>query len=392
MKVVILHQHFRDPGTGGAIRSYYLARALVDRGIKTVVITAHNDRATCVRNVAGIEVTYLPVPYDNRFGFWRRVLSFNRYMNKAVRAMSAHRDADLVYAISTPLTAGLAARRIRLKYSIPYIFEVGDLWPEAPIQMGVIRNPILKKALFWMEESIYRNALSIVALSEPIRKAVAAKAPDKSIHVVPNMADTDFFRFTDKEAELEEKFGVKGKFVVSYIGALGMANDLSLLLDCAAASLEANLPIAFFICGEGATRDDLIHDARRRQLQNVTFIPLQEKEGVRTLLNVTDANFISYRPVEVLETGCPNKYFDGLAAGKITIVNFGGWISEEIKKYKCGFRVDPLNPVDFTEKMKPFLADRSLVESYQKAARLLAETTYAREVLSDQFARVITAS
>ncbi|MFZ6010103.1 MAG: glycosyltransferase WbuB, partial [Bacteroidota bacterium] len=80
MKVLILHQHFNTPQKGGAIRSYYLAKALISEGMKVIVITAHNQNQYRNENVEGIDVHYLPVSYDNRFGFYKRSSSFLRYV------------------------------------------------------------------------------------------------------------------------------------------------------------------------------------------------------------------------------------------------------------------------------------------------------------------------
>ncbi len=162
MKVVILHQHFNTPEKGGAIRSYYLSRALVERGIQVVVVTAHKEKTYTQTNVEGIEVHSLPVPYDNKFGFLDRGISFLRFTWKSVMLMNRFRDANICYAISAPLTVGLAAIWIKKKYKIPFIFEVGDLWPDAPIQMGLIRNYFLRRFLFALERSIYGNANSLL--------------------------------------------------------------------------------------------------------------------------------------------------------------------------------------------------------------------------------------
>lgn len=387
-KVLIVHQHFKTPLGGGAIRSYYLAKALVARGIRTVAITAHNDDAQKVANVEGVEVSYLPIPYDNRFGFYRRLLSFYNFARAAVAAAANHSDADLVYAISTPLTTGIAARAIQSRFKIPYIFEVGDLWPDAPIGMGIIRNALLKSLLFRLEHAIYADASAIVALSNSIRDHIDQKLPGKVVHVVPNMADTEFFRPTKKDSALEEKFGSTGKFVVSYIGALGVANGLRHFLQCAAASQEEGLPIHFLMCGAGAMERELKAYAQELELANLSFLPFQNRNGVRDVMNVTDANFISYLPVQILETGSPNKYFDGLAAGKLTVVNFGGWIRSEIENERCGIFANPTDGRDFVRKIRPFL-QRDLLDIFGKNARALAERKYSRADLSSQYADLL---
>ena len=193
MKVLILHQYFNTPASGGALRSYYLATALVQKGIETKIITTHNHPDRKTEFVEGVEVHYLPIPYDNRFGFVKRVSSFLRFVGSIVKEARQFKDADVCYAISTPLTIGLAAIWIKNRYKIPYLFEVGDLWPEAPVQLGVIKNPLLKSILYKLEQSIYKRAEEIVALSEAIKSEIEKKVTGKQIHVIPNMADTDYY-------------------------------------------------------------------------------------------------------------------------------------------------------------------------------------------------------
>lgn len=389
MKVLILHQHFKTPRGGGAIRSYYLARALADKGMQTVVITGHSEDGYRKENVDGIEVHYLPVPYDNRFGFNRRIYSFFQFVIKAPRVAALHKDAKICYAISTPLTTGLAAILIRRKYGIRYIFEVGDLWPDAPIQMEFIRKGWLQRLAYWMEAAIYKRADAVVALSPAIRDVLEKKVSGKTIHMIPNMADTDFFRPEEKRLSLEEKFDVRGKFVVSYIGAMGVANGLSYLLDCAKACQHEGLPLHFLLCGDGAMLGELKNSAQKSKLRNLTFIPFQNRDGVAEIMNVTDAIFICYQPVNILETGSPNKYFDGLAAGKLAIINFGGWIKKEVEQEGCGVYVSPEQPNDIVQKIAPFINDAALLKLHQRAARRLAETKYSRQILGNKFFDII---
>jgi glycosyltransferase involved in cell wall biosynthesis len=388
VKVLLLHQHFNTPETGGALRSYYLAKALADAGIGVIVIAAGNSPQTIKKRVDGVEVYYLPVAYDNRFGFAARVWAFAKYVWGVVRLYSALGNFDFCYAISTPLTVGFAARWIKMFRSIPYFFEVGDLWPEAPIQMGFISNPVFKKALYQLEKSIYQSAHAIVALSPAILSAIEKKVTEKKIHLIPNMADCDFFLPEAKDPELETKYGVKNKFVVSYIGAVGLANGLDYFLECANLSRKADLPIHFFICGDGALLERLKLNARQLDLHNLTFTGFTNRAGVKELLNVTDAAFICYKPVPVLETGSPNKYFDGLASGKLIIINFGGWIKTEMEEYECGIFVDPKHPTDFIKKITPFLSDREKLKKFQTNARGLAERRYSRRALSEEFLKI----
>jgi glycosyltransferase involved in cell wall biosynthesis len=390
VKVLILHQHFNTPQKGGAIRSYYLAQALRTRNITPIVITAHGERVYRVEYVDGIEIHYLPIAYNNRFGFYKRGIAFIRYAVGALRLMRRMPKVDLCYAISVPLTVGLAAVWIKRRYSIPFDFEVGDLWPDAPVQLGFIQSPILRNSLYKLEKRIYHQARNIVALSPMIQQAIERKIPGKKVSMIPNMADTEFYFPEPKDEQLVRKFNVEGKFVVSYVGAIGYANGLDYFLECARSSGRAGLNIQFLLCGDGALVDHLKSAAKQLQLKNLSFIPFQNRDGVRDVLNITDANFICYRPVSILETGSPNKYFDGLAAGKLIVINFGGWIREEMEARHCGIYTDPRNPVEFADKIAPFVADRNLLLQYQKNARKLAEERYSRSALSQRFLSVIT--
>jgi len=388
VKILILHQHFNTPEKGGAIRSYYLAKALVDKGMMVVVITAHNEKQYKKEITEGIEVHYLPVAYDNRFGFAARSWSFLKYVKGVIGLANQFKDFNYCYAISVPLTVGLAAMWIKLRYKIPYFFEVGDLWPDAPVQMGFIKNYVFAHLLYKLERRIYQSAQSIVALSPSIQFAIENKVHNKKVHLIPNMADCEFYRPEPKQNQLVQQFGVYGKFVISYIGAVGVANGLDYFLECANAARKAQLPVHFFICGDGALVDRLKKNAQQLSLANLTFLDFTNRKGVQELLNVTDAAFICYKQVPILETGSPNKFFDGLAAGKLIIINFGGWIREEIEENQCGFYCNPQQPTDFVRKISPFLHEQELLSRYQVAARQLAEKKYSRKQLSEVFAEI----
>jgi UDP-N-acetylglucosamine:LPS N-acetylglucosamine transferase len=203
MKVLILHQYFNTPETGGPLRSYYLAKALVEKGITAAVITTHNGNDFRKEMIEGIEVHYLPIPYSNSFGFFKRVTSFLNFVFSIVREAGQFKDYNVCYAISTPLTIGLAAIWIKWRYKIQFIFEVGDLWPEAPIQIGIIKNPVLKAILYRLEKSIYKRAnIDSGFIRTDKRRLFNQKVPGKQIDVISNMADVEYYKPSDKDPEI----------------------------------------------------------------------------------------------------------------------------------------------------------------------------------------------
>jgi len=390
MKILYIHQYFRTPEEGGAIRSYYLAKGLVEEGIEVEMITAHNEPAALTRIIDGIKVHYLPVYYDNSQGFLKRAYAFFKFMRMTRKKAREINNIDLCYATSTPLTIGLSALKIKQDQNIPYFFEVRDLWPEAPVQMGVIKNKYLKNYLKKLEKQVYRNATKIVALSPGIKEQIESEELNKPVTVIPNMSDVEFFVPEEKKPELEDLFRVEGKFVVSYFGAIGLSNHLEYLLAAANESLKAKLPVQFFIIGMGGQLERLKYLVKHFGLTNIRFLPFQSKFNLKRVLNVTDAAYVSFARKPILETNSPNKFFDALASGKLIITNTKGWVKDIVEEAPCGFYYDPDRPHEFIDRLMPFINDATQLSDSQVKAREVAETQFAKSAQIDKLMKLIS--
>ncbi len=385
MHILIIHQYFLTPETGGAIRSYYLAKGLSHHGHKISVITSGNHRRNEVKNIDDIEVHHLPVSYHNRFSKQQRIVSFVRYAWYCILKAPKIRNVDLVYVISSPLTVGFTALWLKFFYSKPYVFEVGDLWPRAPIEFGVIKNPLIKKWLYSFEKKVYKSASKIVALSLPIKDYILNKVPQAEIAVIPNMANINFY----KPVSCNYSTDKNNPFIISYFGAISEANYLEDII-----TLAEHLPkennIIFQIMGEGKDAEKIKKMAKDKGLENVIFYPFGNRDEVVEKMNTSQAIIITYKDLAVLATGSPNKLFDGLAAGKLIIINFKGWTKELIENNKCGFHYQLGDADDFNRKIKPFLTDRDLLKEYQKNSRKLAEEEFPKERLISKLEKFIT--
>ncbi|MGB3587943.1 MAG: glycosyltransferase family 4 protein [Tunicatimonas sp.] len=380
MHVLYIHQYFKTPEEGGAIRSYYLAKGLVDAGHKVTVLTSHNELVYKKMLVDGIFVHYLPVPYTQSFSARKRIQAFLWFAWYACRKASLFKNVDRVYATSTPLTVGLIAGYYRRRYRIPFLFEVRDLWPEAPIQMGLFRNRWLQQYLRLWEKRIYQQAQALVALSPDIERHIRRIVPHKPIHLIPNMADCQFFRKSERNIYHEVQFGVENKFVVTYFGAIGRVNQLAYLLDAAeACQRKGLLEVQFLIVGQGSELPYIKKSVEERNISNVTFVDHQNKYGLLSVLNITDAVYISFANHPILQSGSPNKFFDALAAGKMCITNTSGWIAQLIENNHCGIYASPQHPDKLVSQLAPFVTDRTLLEVCQNNARDLAEREFSRE-------------
>ncbi|WP_420580126.1 glycosyltransferase family 4 protein [Reichenbachiella sp.] len=378
MRVLYIHQYFRRPEEGGSLRSYYLAKELVDNGFSVTMITAHNQKHRARKLVEGIDVIYLPVAYSNEMNFSTRSKAFIKFMILATKESFSHRKIDLCYVMTTPLSTGVVALFNKFLFGRPYIFEVGDLWPTVPIEMGLLEARWKQKLLTWLEGVFYRHARGLVGLSESISNHLQLIAPNIPVQTVTNVSDCVRFEFVSKKDNWIEKYDVKDQFVISYTGTFGLANDLSHWVNFAKAVQQ--LPIKFLMVGEGAEKKMVEKQARDLELTNIQFYEPMNKSQILEVINISDAMIISFASFKSLHTGSPNKFFDALAAGKLVVTNFDGWIGELIESESCGFVANSAE--DFARKIPPFLRQTDLLKTCQENSRRLAEERFDLKIQS----------
>jgi len=377
MHILYIHQLFKTPQEGGGIRSWYLARALVEAGHTVEMISSHNEK-TGVEVIDGIRVHYCRIPYDNSYGFIKRLWAYGLFVLKARRIARQIGKADLAYVMTTPLTTGFIATWIKRRLGIPYYFEVGDLWPDVPVEMGVIRNAILKKWLYKKEKQFYDQAKKVIALSPGIQANIQAKT-NTPVGMIPNMADTVFFKPTFRENEITNENPLK----ILYCGAHGRANQLEFLIEAARAA--QSLPVHFTLMGAGSEKGRIMTLAK--ELSNVTFLPHGSKEEVRDVMAAHDAMFISFQNLPTLHTGSPNKFFDALASGKMIVSNLGGWTAELISTHELGFAYNPRDTEAFIQQLSAHLNKEAVLNAQQRAHEL--SETFSLKNLNAQFLAAI---
>jgi glycosyltransferase involved in cell wall biosynthesis len=360
-----LHQYFRKPDEAGSHRSWYIAEALCRAGHQVHLLTqGESNFSEEIR--PHLWVHYLAGKYKQSMGFWQRVFSFVHFVWKAIKKAKKI-PFEKIYATSTPLSIGLVALWLKKKYKKNYIFEVRDLWPQVPVELGILKNPFLKVISYFLEKKIYQNAEKIVALSPAMQSYIQKIVPQKEVLCVPNMADCSQFEL--------QKQKLNTTFTLLYAGSIGFANGLERVIAWAERCTWAE----FWIAGEGAKLDFIKNLVQKKQIQNVKFFPKQPKHQLKKLFAEADAVLISFADYKILETCSPNKFFDGLAAGKICITNTAGWIKDLIEENKCGFYANTAQ--EFEEKLKIITQNLQMQKSMQANARKLAETQFDKNRL-----------
>src|SRR5690554_339293 len=195
----------------GGTRSYEMARRMVAAGHEVHMVTSirnndSNQKSWLSTDEAGINVHWYPVPYSNHMSFLQRIKAFFAFAF-AAQKKAASLQGDVVFATSTPLTIALPAVFTARKLKVPMVFEVRDLWPEMPIAMGALKNPLLQWTAKKLEHWAYQNSAAVVALSPGMKEGVVkAGYPANRVAVIPNSSDNLEFR---QDSETAKQFRSK---------------------------------------------------------------------------------------------------------------------------------------------------------------------------------------
>ncbi|MEU4692547.1 glycosyltransferase family 4 protein [Actinoplanes sp. NPDC023714] len=399
MHIVYIHQYYCNPAMAGGIRSYEQARRLVARGHTVDVITTDitpGDRALGwkVTEDDGVRVHWFRVPYSNNMSYARRLRAFGEFMVLAA-AKAARLKADLVFATSTPLTVavpGVIAAKLR---RAPFVFEVRDLWPEVPIEMGALRNPVARGLAGALADFAYRNAAEVIALSPGMAAGVTARRPRTRTTVIPNAADIDLFRVGSREiADFRARHDWLGdRPLIVYTGALGAVNGVEYLVRAAARMHELDPDIRVLIVGHGKEWEPTKDLAARLKLGGVVHMwEKVPKSELPVILGAATMSTSFVRPIRGLWDNSANKFFDALAASRPIAINYGGWQADLLRETGAGLVLDPENHEEAASLLVRHLRDELWLKRAREAAHRLAVERFSRDLLFDDFERVLTRS
>lgn len=396
MRIIYLHQYFNTPDMAGATRSYEMARRLVSAGHEVRMVTTwrepSRERGWLITHEAGIEVHWLPVEYSNKQTYSQRIRAFLRFATAAARR-AASLPGDVVFATSTPLTIALpglyAARRRR----VPMVFEIRDLWPEVPIAVGALRNPVGIWLARRLAKTAYRHSVSIIALAPGMKAAICANGvdPDK-VTVIPNGCDFDLFSREHAQPIRMPRDQPEIRAVV-YAGTMGLANGIEYIPRLAAElrRLAGQDPARFFLIGDGSHRERAERLAESLGVRGsaVVFLGVLPKRETARWVAAADASIMTYDGPEIMfRDSVSNKFFDALAAGKPVLANFSGFSTQTATAAGAGFILSR-DPREAAKALLPILADRCRLRAAGESAIQLARERFSRDALATQLEAVL---
>jgi len=320
--------------------------------------------------------------YSNAHGFAKRTMVFLKFAF-ASTGIALTSSYDVVFATTTPLTAGIPgifARWLRRK---PFVFEVRDLWPELPREMGVITNPLVLGAMSALEWMSYRSAHRCIALSPGIKAGIARRGvAEDRIEMVPNGCDLELFEAGKAEAWRPE--GVtKSDLLAVFTGTHGRANGLDAVLDAAAVmKARERGGIKLVLVGNGKLKPELLARKEAEGLDNVIFHDQIPKHKIAGLLACADIGMQCLANLPAFYYGTsPNKFFDYIAAGLPVLNNYPGWLAQLITDNDCGYAVPPDDAEAFADALEAAAADRKALARKGQAALALARDDFDRNKL-----------
>jgi len=408
MRVLMLAHNYLPMMNSAARISSELAADLRKAGHEVTVLTERPNRylatgdgnGQCdirnreiIQGVTVVRVRRLPLPKG--IPFFRageQLLSYVQY-TRAARHLPRQ---DAVFAYSPPLPLALAALRVARRWNARTIVNVQDLYPQAAVDLGLLKSPVLIRLARRMERAVYSGADAITVHSDGNRLHVAGHvaAPDK-VHTVPNWIDLDKLRPCqqgDGQSSLRERHGFGQDFIVSYAGAMGFAQGTEAIIKAAAIVAQKAPSIRFVLAGEGVALPALQKLVRTEGITNVTFLPhLPEHEYIE-LLQSSDASLVTLSPALATPV-VPAKLPCIMAVGRPAICSTSPQSADVrriLDEAQCGLWVDASGSAhDLVDAVLRLSENRQEASRMGANGRAYAERHYRRDMCTNIYCRLL---
>ncbi len=403
MRILFLSHYFPPEGNAPASRVYELAKRWVAAGHAVQVITGvpnvpngvvyegYRNKLKQTEYMDGIQVTRVWTHIAPNRGTVRRTLNYLSYFVNALLIGCLVRRPDVVIATSPQFFCGWAGAVLAKIRRLPFILEIRDIWPASIVAVGAMRENLPVHFLQGLERNMYALADHIVTVGECYSEALRDRGvPSGKISVVMNGVDPEVFRPQSPDSDLKRQLGLNHEFVCSYLGTVGMACGLDVVLR-AARLLEQRRrgDIHFLIVGDGAARGELQTQADQMRLANVTFTGLQPKAMIPKYLSITDACLIHLRHSEVFERVMPSKIFEAAGMAKPVIIGVRGFARQFVLNAGAGLAVEPENEQELMDAALRLADDPDLCRTCGESGFLHVTTYYTRDRLAEEYLGVI---
>jgi glycosyltransferase involved in cell wall biosynthesis len=404
LRILVVHQFYRQPGEQGASRFNEFARLWARAGSDVTVVAGTVNYATG-KAAAKYRWRWITREKDGNVTVWRcrvpesygksylgRMWAFFAFTLSASTAVLRCGRPDVVIATSPPLVAVIPGWLAAVRHRAKLIFEIRDLWPESAVTTGVLRKKAaLTRLLYALERWACRRADKVTVLTPAFREDLLRRglaAADKIVFV-PNGADLGRFSPAPPDPVLREALGWGGRFVVLYSGAHGRANAVGQLVDVAVL-LKDRPDILIAMVGDGPERKHQEQRARAFELTNIVFNGSQPKERMPAIVNACDVGAAVLQNNPTFRTVYPNKIFDYMACGKPTLLAIDGVARELVcDRAQAGVFAEPENARAIADAIRKLASDAALRAEMGRRGRAWVEANASREGLAQLYAGIM---
>ncbi len=402
MRIVVI-SHFFPPEIGApSARLYEMARHWVELGNEVHVVTCFPNHPTGVipneykgmkymhEVMDGIHVHRNYVYATPNKGFIKKTLGHISFMFSSILlSMRKIKKPDVIITSSPTFFSIFSGYWYSLRKKAPFVLEIRDLWPAAMIELGVMKKGLITNILEKVELFFYRKSKRLIMVTKSFKENVINRGIDSNkVHVITNGVNQDFFYPKEKSEKIINNYGLKDKFVISYVGAHGISQNLSTILKVAKA-LDKEQGIQFLFIGEGAEKDKLKQIASEQEINNVTFIDAQPKEKIPEIYNTSDISLIPLKNIELFKTFIPSKMFEIMACGVPIVASLEGEAADILNESQAAEVVNPDNPEEIMQAILKLKNDKVLLERLKNNGPAFVEKNYSRRNLAEQYLNII---
>lgn len=391
MRILFLTENFPPESNAAASRVYERALYWIKWGHAVTVLTCapnfpegkvfpgYRNAWYQTEDMEGIKVVRVKTFIARNQGVVLRTFDFLSFMTAAVIAGLFQNRPDVVVATSPQFFAAVGGWILSAVRRLPFVFELGDLWPASIKAVGAMKGGVLLRMVEKLELFLYRKAEAVVALTASFKESLVSRGiPAKKIAVVINGVDLSRYAPSGKDPALAQTWGLKDAFVVGYVGTHGMAHALENVLD-AATLLREEQGIRFMFVGTGAARQPLMAKAQAKGLSNVIFIPRQAKESMSAYWSLCDVALIHLKNDPAFSEVIPSKIFEAMGMGlPLLLAAPKGEASAIVERERAGMWVPAEQPKRLVEAVCLLARDHEQLSKFAAASQAAAPR-YSRE-------------
>jgi glycosyltransferase involved in cell wall biosynthesis len=393
MKIVYFYQYFTTPKGSYGTRVYEFTSEWVKKGYEVEVVTSLYSKSDLkaekfieqqIHN--GVKVRVLNVKVDNKQSFVMRIWSFIAYaILSSYYALTL--KCDIVVASSGPITVGLPGLLAKYIRGKKLVFEVRDLWPEGAIELGIIKNPVIKSLSYWFEKKCYKASSLIVSLSPGMQSYIEKNHGHKNVISVTNSANIDLFStpavFNPPKELVDKKYAI-------YTGNIGNVNNSYWLFNAAKVLKNKNREdIKILLVGDGQQREELVEKAKIEGVDTFLHFGLMPKKDLIPLIQNAIVSLVPLKGTPVLDTSSPNKFFESLAAGVPVIQNTQGWMKEFLIQHHVGYTLNPNNENELADLLIDLVDHPDKLNQMKINAKEIAKKEFDKNYLAEKMLNTI---